>query len=60
MVVSISEKSLFVIVSVSFLFGVGFGYKLKEWRIKYLKQKRNFFERKFKKVADQLEEIAKN
>lgn len=60
MVVKLSEKSLFIIVSVSFLIGTTFGYKLKEWRIKYLKGKRNFLERKFRQVQNQLDIIAKN
>ena len=45
----VSSKSTTILMGLSFLCGIFVGYKIKSWRVKYLKTKREF-------LADQMVE----
>lgn len=55
MSVTVSGKQLSLMLFISFLLGVGVGYKLKSLRIRYLKQRRDWLASRLATAQSKLE-----
>ena len=51
----VSGKSISLACSVTFLFGVFVGWKLKGWRLRYLKAKRDYMARRMIDTQNQID-----
>lgn len=45
-----------LVASAAFLFGVVLGWKLHEWRLQYLKRKRDYYARKAVEIHNEMEQ----
>nr|AIX87760.1 cellular protein AbCp-37 [Androctonus bicolor] len=55
MYVNLSGKNLSLVIFLSFLCGTVVGYKLKSWRVTYLKRKKEIFANKLRLTQKQLD-----
>ena len=51
-----NQKEILIAAGVAFALGVVFGYKLKGWRVKYLKKIKDFYDKKAAKIQKKLED----
>jgi uncharacterized membrane protein YciS (DUF1049 family) len=54
----VTPRTLLFLLGVSFFGGTCFGWFLKSYRLKYLKMKRDFLERKFNEAQKRLQDSA--
>lgn len=50
-----NELKLTILIGVTFFFGFAVGYKAKEWRIRWIKRKRDLLATQLKKAQKELE-----
>jgi len=51
----ISNRVLYLLMSLSFAGGVLLGYKLKSWRMKYLQTKRDYLQRRLRDTQKKID-----
>lgn len=50
------NREILITAGVAFTLGVVFGYKLKGWRVKYLKKIKDFYDRKAAKIQKKIDD----
>lgn len=58
--VHLSDKELVLYLGLSFACGMLVGYQIKTWRLKYLKAKRDYLQRKMVETQKKLNEASTN